>query len=322
MSFYILFANILLSVTFMTMFYYGRYVSEFENFSKSLQQNTQCIIGVTGAPLAWAMYQQSAPLTVIYFVMVVLLLKFIITKLLMAIILYYFKSSIDIYYTNMKRLNYSTLTCDQIIERSEKDPLFELLKRFRSMMNKRISDKEELVNLIVKKKAFKKPAFKLSLRNKKYPWSAVKTIQDNHNIKTEIIDENDKLLSHVSVDVKNDKDKIASKDLNTFNLDFSENFIIAMRNSYFDSQNISIKLKGYYENRYKIIFVKAIIYVIFVLSMVFIYILNIRTPWHATIFNAISSALKQNVTYYDSIVGTGKTYNFWTLSIFFYYRQY
>ena len=226
----------------------------------------------------------------------------IIVKLLLAIICYNFKHSLDKYHTFYKKLNYAKLTPDDILKKHPRDPIYEIFKRFRSIVNFNNKQKDNDVGgLLSVKKNLPKPQFIIT--NKKFFFGRKNSMTLSHQ----------ELHKHL-LENNVDKERVNSKDLNLFNEDFSENLMYSMRNPYFDSQNLSIQLKYFNEFKYNTIFIKAIIYVMFLSSLIIIFLLNNQSPWNNIVTSAIQTTLLEPFDVYDSTSQIKRTYSFNNIS--------
>jgi hypothetical protein len=315
-SFFILFLNILLALTIHNYFFYGRYLPEFDNFAKVIQQNLSFIMGTADPMVSSSMYLLNSTITLLYFLMVIILTRYQIIILLMAIILYYFKSSVDNYYSLRKDITGQDLTVEQIIKKSPKDPVNELLKKFRKVIScayckrrKRTEIKfvetEVPGSILGSPKSKRKASFKLSIgHDTRDSITKIKRSRLKNIAKSD-----EKAEAHgINMDYK-----LTGKDLALFNSEFNENFAITLRNPYFDSQNDFIKLKYYYESKYRTSFINAILYLLFLGTLILTFLFNDQTPWRSIINKALEHKFSQNFTYLNTELNRNETHNFFTL---------
>jgi hypothetical protein len=325
-SFFILFLNFLLALTIHNFFYYGRYLPDFDVFAKVIQQNISFILGTADPTTSASMYALDSTITLIYFLLVIILIRYQILILLMATILYYFKSSVDNFYSQKKDITGQDLTVEQIIKKSPKDPVNELLKKFRrliicSFCKKKKSHEIQLVadaNSLPGSPQFRrrKSSFVISIEQRRDTRASI-TKQRKHAIKNLNRDDN-KTKSHgINLDYK-----LTGKDLLLFNSEFTENFAITLRNPYFDSQNDFIKLKYYYESKYRTSFIGAIIYLLFLGTLVITFLFNDQTPWRNTITKALEDRFSENFDFYNAELNTTQSHNFFNLNNSAAVRQY
>jgi hypothetical protein len=318
LSFFILFLNILLALTIHNYFFYGRYLKDFDTFSMVIQQNLSFIMGTADPKVSSSMYMQDSTITLLYFLLVIILTRYQIIILLMAIILYYFKSSVDSYYSHRKDITGQDLTVEQIIKKSPKDPVNELLKKFRKIIScayckrrKKVESKfieSEISHLLPgSPNSKKRSSFRLSIdretresNNQKSRKNKLRNISKNEDNVIE--------SSSINMDYK-----LTGKDLALFNSEFNENFAITLRNPYFDSQNDFIKLKYYYESKYRNSFINAILYLFFLGTLIISFLFNDQTPWRNTVNKALEDKFSKNFTYFNTELNRNETHNFFTL---------
>jgi len=312
-SFIIFFLTMLLSFVIFSYMYFGnKGVVFFTEVPTCLLINFSIPIGVSGTSLTATfkeMFSLSPYICIIYVFLLILFIKYIMLKMLLSIIIYYFKVMED---------EYEQKKNDMALE--EKKDLKKVGERNMYMIFSMsyIKCTENFINcLCCKKKNYENENKKPKLREsnidieiqafiEKYT-SKENEQKDKERDKDEKVDLDEKNKKDNNIiEVKQEETKVAiaptkkkiAKDMYLKDIQYSEDYILEMKNRYFISELDEFKLKTFYETQYKQRFIQALYNMLFVGLLTLTMFFNILTPWQFSFQRSVDNALILNSNFY------------------------
>jgi hypothetical protein len=269
-SFMAFFITVVFGFAVFTMVFYGRKIIEFGDFYICCQNILSYALGIIEIELVNKMVDFSILTTLIFFVCVIISLRLIVTKVLLAIIVHYF-----------------TITYDE----------------------QEFSKTQEEKNKVLNKEGIGRSKIAEIIDNIKSPRAYLKNLFRNKNIDSHKgVEDIPKLNSQIynreynQISQDDDDDDEDSKDIREYNKEYDEDYIFSLKNPYFDAEKDKIKLKEYYEDKNRKAFLKSILFICFLVSLILKNMFLIRSPWLENYFLAIQKFYES--TGYDTFQKT------------------
>jgi hypothetical protein len=301
LSFFVMFITLLTSYSIYLHIFYGYQISMFSDFLFCMVINYNFVLGFISEEIYLEMYDVSPSVTLIYFLLLVFIIRYIILRILLAIILYFFKLSDDAYDNQNKDFGFVELTKKEL-KNKYSDNTSKVLNKYISCVNK-------LFDCICCKKSIGKyknvKSRSTSIMRSK---QIIVAEEDNPLNKDEF--NKSKRTSVISSPSKNNINSINNKDLlneqqeeklnpselESLNISYDPNYALQVKNAYFDSQKDDFKLKVFYETKYKTIFIHSLTYLFLLVIITLMICLNNISPWQRQVYTSIKTQLIKNYT--------------------------
>ena len=291
-SFFIFLMVILLGFSTFSWLFYGRQFEEFYTLNFSFQQNFSFFLGIIDSDIFIRMYDSHGAMTICYFIIIIVIVRFIILKIILAILLRSFGLAYNEYLKIISFKDLEKSNFKEIVPR----PISRFIYWYSLSVNK-------IINFItcksnIKSKNNENNEFEFSCRfteenivklycpemisfrkrkNKKHH-----SISSNLNVNLNKIEKINYLTKVTQL-----------KNFDKYDIEYHEDFEFLNRNVYFDSERDKIKLKVYYENKYRRYFYKALFYLCFIIVFIIIFLLNNLSPWNFKILHSFGTAFNQ-----------------------------
>lgn len=298
-SFFVIFLTLLFGHTIFIYVYFGRVLVEFNDFLYTLFMNLTFILGFIPQSTYNNMYQFDDDMTLVYFILVIFFMRFIVVKILLSIILHFFKISSDFYESKHKEFGYVQMSIEDVKKRSPPDYLTIWINYFKLMINKLCDallckGKDKQI-ILIKKQGTNASSLRNSARvSVRSPEKTVTKFQlDDVNLKLK--DDGTKAEDGTTDEIEGEDNSMLSlKDISVLNNQYSENYVLQMRNPYFDSEKDETRLKKYYEIKYRIVFIQSILFLLNLGILIIMVFFNTLSPWHQIIHTSVGNALNKS----------------------------
>ena len=292
LSFFIFLMVILLGFSTFSWLYFGRMLKEFYTINDSFQISFAFCLGIIDSDIFYQMYENYSIMTVVYFIIIIVIVRFIILKIILAILLRNFGLAYNEYLKIISFKDLEKSNFNEIVPR----PISRFIYWYSLSVNK-------IINFItcknnIKSKNNENNEFEFSCRFteenivKMYCPEMI-SFRKRKNKK------HHSLVTNLNVDLNkiekiNYLTKVTQlKNFDKYDIEYHEDFEFLNRNVYFDSERDKIKLKVYYENKYRRYFYKALFYLCFIIVFIIIFLLNNLSPWNFKILHSFGTAFNQ-----------------------------
>ena len=322
-SFFIFLMIILFGFSTFSWLYYGRILKEFYTLNDSFQISFSFCLGMIDSDIFYQMYQNYGAMTICYFIIIIVIVRFIILKIILAILLHYFNIANNEY---LKIISFDNLD-DKNLSEIKQRPITKFICWYTHFIN-------GILNFCLCKKIYvkdkieeKKKKDKLNYIchsekdgsfNCKFSEEIIKKLcpeilkvnnSSNYNVMKRInaLSSNNISLKEIKSFNKSEKNEnylkktTQIKNFDMYDIEYHEDYDFLKRNTYFDSERDTEKVKLYYENKYRKFFYKALFYLFFIIVLIIIFLLNILAPWSFNILHSFGNAFNSTKEIVDKI---------------------